>query len=125
MRKVVVVGPVDALFLVVACRRQPRVDVTVLGETLERQEEASFELGAVGGERVDFTARLGASCQAGSRPPRRVAAEGDDVAHTPRPTCTRASDEPIRHVKDQVAEYTTAASATEPFWSVVSIDNGA
>src|SRR5439155_4252783 len=99
--EVVVVGPVDSLLLVVACRRQPQLDLAVLREALERQEEAPLELRAVRCERVDFAARVGTACETVCRPTTRVAADGDDVALPRRPFALH-SKKPARDVEDQV-----------------------
>jgi hypothetical protein len=85
------------------------VDCLTYGQTLEWKEVATLQLGAIGGERVNFVRAVEASEEAFRVPSRAVAADYDHVSVPGRPFALD-SYERWTKVEDEVVSLVTQRS---------------
>jgi hypothetical protein len=93
-REIEIVGPVDSSSLVVQAWADAQCDRRALCHPRNRDQEASIEVKAVSGDRIDLLRGVAPANESVSCPPRRLAGHDDCLPTTGRPFALNAQEPP-------------------------------
>jgi hypothetical protein len=96
-----IVGPVDALSLIVAARGEPEMQLPTPYEVLRQEDEASIDLGTVGDDCVDLGRGVLPDAHPFKGAAARIATDDNYVASTDGPLALH-SEEMLAKIEDEV-----------------------